>query len=344
MILGELLPFDAYTNAAIIITVFIILSIATYSVLSHLLRRALKTSTQIDNAVLERLKKPLTMYVLLTGVYFAVTQIPFFAQASESISNVFFVFSVLFFAYIITRVLGVIVKHQVQVGQGHEHTPRIFDLVISIVVFTLAGIMILQHYDIQITAIVAALGIGGLAVGLALQDTLTNLFAGLHLITAKPVRIGDYIELPDGQEGYVEDITWRSTRLRQIPNNIVIVPNRRMTDSILVNDSLPEQQIACLIECGVDYTSDLEHVERITLEIARNVQEHVEGARRDWNPFMRFHTFADSNINFRVYLRAEDYFARLLVTHEFIKQLKTRFDAEGIEISWPIRKVYHHNQ
>lgn len=344
MILGELLPFDAYTNAAIILGFFFVLSIATYALLSILLARAKKTTTQLDNAVLERLKKPLSMYVLVAGAYFAVTQIPYFADMSDSITSAFFVFSVLFFAYVITRVLGVIVKHQIQVGHEHEHTPRLFDLVISIVVFTLAGIMILQHYNIQITAIVAALGIGGLAVGLALQDTLANLFAGLHIITAKPVRIGDYVELPDGREGYVEDITWRSTQLRQIPNNIVIVPNRRMTDSILVNDSLPEQQIGCVIECGVDYTSDLAHVEEITLEVANKIQKEVEGARRDWSAFMRFHTFGDNNINFRVYLRAEDYFARLLVTHEFIKQLKARFDEEGIEISWPIRKVFHHNQ
>ena len=305
--------------------------------------RAQQTTTKLDDLVLERLKKPVSLYVLLLGVYFSVVEIPFFAEASESISSAFFVFSVLLFAIVISRVLGVIVKHHIRVGQEHENTPRLFDLIISIVVFTLAGIMILQHYNVQITALVAALGIGGLAVGLALQDTLTNLFAGLHLISAKPVRIGDYVELPDGREGYIVDITWRSTRLRQIPNNIVIVPNRRMTDSILVNDSLPEQQIACVVECGVDYTSDLDQVERVTLEVARDVQASVEGARKDWDPFMRFHTFGDNNINFTTYLRADDYFARLIVTHELIKRLKRRFDAEGIEISWPIRKVYHKN-
>ena len=340
MILGELLPFDAYTNATIIFGFFFVFSLAVYYVLGRLLARAKQTSVNWDNAVLERLKKPISLYVLLLGVYFAVLQLPFFAQATDSLTSAFFVFSVLLFAFLLTRILGVVVKHQIQVGHEHEHTPRLFDLVISIVVFTLAGIMILQHYNIEITAIVAALGIGGLAVGLALQDTLTNLFAGLHLITAKPIRIGDYIELPDGREGYVTDITWRSTRLRQIPNNIVIVPNRRMTDSILVNDSLPEQQISCVVECGVDYTSDLAHVERVTLEVARDVQASVEGARKDWDPFMRFHTFGDNNIDFTTYLRAEDYFARLVVTHEFIKRLKSRFDAEGIEISWPIRKVY----
>ncbi len=341
MVLGELLPFDPYTNATVLFTVFLGLSSLCYYAFTKLYERAQRTTTELDNAVIERLKYPLSLYVLVVGVYFAAKQLPVFSDSVGSLASAFFVFSVLLFSYVLTQVLGAVVKHHVQVSHEHAHTPRLFDLVISIIVFTLAGIMILQHYNIQITAIIAALGIGGLAVGLALQDTLTNLFAGLHLITAKPVRVGDYVELPDGNSGYVVDITWRSTRIRQIPNNIIIVPNRHMTDSVLINDSLPEQELACLVECGVDYTSDLYHVEQVTLEVARSVQEEVNGAVNSFDPFMRFHTFGDNNIDFTTYLRAKDYFARIEVTHEFIKRLKARYDAEGIEISWPIRKVYN---
>ena len=178
-------------------------------------------------------------------------------------------------------------------------------------------------------------------VGLALQNTISNFFAGLYVISERGINVGDFLELDNGISGWVEDVGWRSTRIRTLPNTIVIIPNSKLAESVIINQSLPEKQMSAVVECGVAYTSDLERVEKITLEVARKIQKEVPGAVRTFEPFMRYHTFGDSNINFSVILRVEKPGDRYLVIHEFIKALKKRYDEERIEISWPVRKIYY---
>ncbi len=140
--------------------------------------------------------------------------------------------------------------------------------------------------------------------------------------------------------GYVEDIGWRSTRIRTLPNTIVIVPNSRIAESVITNNYMPVQEMSIVLQCGVAYGSDLEKVEKVTVDVARKIQQTVPGAVKTFEPFIRYHTFGDSNINFSIILRVEEFVARYLVTHEFFKALKARYDKENIEISWPVRKVY----
>ncbi|HUK62273.1 MAG TPA: mechanosensitive ion channel domain-containing protein, partial [Dongiaceae bacterium] len=185
-----------------------------------------------------------------------------------------------------------------------------------------------------------ALGVGSLAVALALQPTLSNLFAGFHITLARRIRIGDFVELETGQQGYVADIGWRSTQIRELPNNLVIVPNARLAEVIVRNYSLPADEQSALVQVGVAYDSDLEQVERITVETAREVQRTVTGAVADFEPFIRYHTFADSSINFSVILRVKEFSDRYLVTHEFVKRLQKRYSASGIRIPFPQRVVH----
>ena len=156
-------------------------------------------------------------------------------------------------------------------------------------------------------------------------------------------RIGDFIEMEGGVSGFVEDIGWRSTRIRTLPNTMIVVPNSKIASTIITNDSLPVPEMGIVIQCGVAYTSDLEKVEKVTIDAARKIQKTVKGAVKDFEPFIRYHTFGDSNINFSIILRVESFVDRYLVTHELIKSLKKRYDKEAIEISWPVRKVYNVN-
>ncbi|CAD7782745.1 MAG: Small-conductance mechanosensitive channel [Candidatus Methanoperedenaceae archaeon GB50] len=179
-----------------------------------------------------------------------------------------------------------------------------------------------------------------MAVALALQDTLANLFAGLHIVATKKVRPGDYIKIETGEEGYVTDITWRDTTIRQLPNNIVIIPNSKLASAIVTNYYFPERELAVLVQVGVSYDSDLEKVEKVTIEVAKEVMQEVSGGVPEFNPFIRYHTFDDFSINFTVILRAKEFVDQYLVKHEFVKRLKKRYDQEGIEIPFPIRTVF----
>ncbi len=200
-------------------------------------------------------------------------------------------------------------------------------------------LIVLNGLGLSIAPMLTALGVGGLAVALALQEPLANFFAGVFITLAGQIRVGDYLKLDSGQEGYVVDFSWRSTRLRMLANNLVLVPNAKLAQAILINHYLPSRDLAVLVEVGVDYASDLDQVERVVASVAREVMTDVKGGVPDFEPFVRFHTFADSSINFTVILRAHEFVDQYLIKHEFIKRLHARFEQEGIVIPFPIRTI-----
>lgn len=143
-------------------------------------------------------------------------------------------------------------------------------------------------------------------MALALRDTLENLFAGFHVLASGQIKVGNYIRLEGGEEGFVEDITWRNTVIRQPSDNLIIVPNSKLSSSIVINFHKPDSELAVIVPVGVSYDSDLEKVEKITIEVAKEVQKEVEGAVPDFEPFIRYTAFGDFSINFNVILRAKD--------------------------------------
>jgi small-conductance mechanosensitive channel len=220
------------------------------------------------------------------------------------------------------------------------HLPRtLARALLRIFVVLVGGLIVLDTLHISITPILASLGIGGLAIGLALQGTLANLFAGLQIVTDRPVRIGDFIKLQTGEEGYVTEIGWRSTRIRMPQNNLVIIPNVRLVDSVVTNYFMPNCESAVLVQVGVGYGSDLSKVESVTIEVAKEVQREVPGAIREFTPFIRFHTFDSSSINFAVTMRCKEFTDSYLIKHEFIKRLHVRYATEHIVIPSPIRTL-----
>jgi small-conductance mechanosensitive channel len=211
--------------------------------------------------------------------------------------------------------------------------------VVWVLIAVLGLLVILNGLGLSITPMLTALGVGGLAVALALQEPVANFFAGLFITLAGQIRVGDYVKLDSGQEGYVVDFSWRSTRLRTLANNLIVVPNAKLAQAIVVNHHLPSQDLAVLVDVGVDYASDLRHVERVVMEVGREVMAQVPGGVPAFEPFIRYHTFGDSSINFTVILRAREFVDQYLIKHEFVKRLHTRFNQEGIVIPFPIRTI-----
>ena len=300
-----------------------------------------KTKTDLDDIILRIITKPLYALIILTGLYFGLKRLPDITSYFSWIDKLFFVSIVLLIFLMLSKILSLFISRWLKVQKGFEKTPKLIIKIVNIIIYLIALLIILEHFNIKITPIVAGLGISGLAVGLALQSTLSNFFAGLHIISDRPINVGDFIELEDGISGYVEDIGWRSTKIRTLPNNIVIIPNSKLAESTIINQSIPQLERAAVVQCGVSYESDLEKVEKVTIDVAKKIQEKIPGAVKTFEPFIRYHTFGDSNINFSIILRVEEPVARYLIIHEFIKALKARYDKEGIEISWPVRKIYY---
>ena len=124
-----------------------------------------------------------------------------------------------------------------------------------------------------------------------------------------------------------------------LSNNLIVVPNAKLAQAIVVNHHLPSQELAVLIDVGVDYGSDLRHVERVVVDVSRRVMNEVTGGVAGFEPFIRYHTFGDSSIDFTVILRAREFVDQYLIKHEFVKRLHARFNDEGIVIPFPIRTL-----
>jgi len=197
--------------------------------------------------------------------------------------------------------------------------------------------MLLDYFGISITPAIAGLGIGGLAVALALQPTLSNFFAGAQLVLDKTIHIGDYIELDSGERGYIVEVGWRSTRVRTAFNNMMVIPNSRLIGSIITNYYGPSMEMAVMVESGVSYSSDLARVEAVALAVAQEIIEELPEAVKTREPWFSYDAFGDSNINFWVWLYATDRIASFRVKSELIKRLHARFAQEGITINYPVR-------
>lgn len=210
---------------------------------------------------------------------------------------------------------------------------------IFIIIFIIGLLSILQNYGISITPILTALGVGGIAVALALQETLSSFISGVNIIATNKIKIGDYISLETGEEGFVTDITWRNTTIRQLTNSYLIVPNQKLGQGIVTNYNRPQKEMSILIDVRVAYDSDLEHVEKITIDVGRKIMKKIEGGVDGFEPLVRFHTFGESSINFTVILRVKEFVNQYLIKHEFIKALKKEYQKTGITIPFPMQKV-----
>ncbi len=334
---------NEYVRALIIIVGFILIAQIFNLILQRYLKKIIaKTKSDIDDRIIKHLEGQLYIFIILIGLYYALQTLSVLKNYNNFINNAFFAIIVVWAAMIFSQFFTFFIGRWLKVKKRFEKTPYIISSATSIVIYFIAFLIVLDHFNVEITPLIATLGIGGLAIGLALQNTLSNFFAGIHIISDRPINIGDFIEIPDSNvSGYVENIGWRSTKIKTLPSTIVVVPNSKLAESVIINDSLPQEEMAALVQCGVSYKSDLKKVEKITIEVAKKIQKTVQGAVKDFEPFIRYHTFGDSNINFTIILRVEKFVDKYLVKHEFIKALKERYDKENIEISWPVRKIYY---
>jgi small-conductance mechanosensitive channel len=305
----------------------------------RLAKWAKNTSTQIDDIVISSIRGPFIIWFLLIGLSVGLEMSKYPEHVVGIVQKILLVLTILSITAVFASMAGKLVsayssrvESTLPVTSLTQHLSRLAILVIGMLI-------ILNVLGISITPILATLGVGGLAVALALQDTLANLFAGFHIIVSKQVRIGDYVQLESGQEGYVTDINWRTTKIKMLANNVVLVPNDKLAKVMVTNYYLPEKNMSVLVQVGVHYGSDLTKVEEVTIDVARQVMHKVTGAVPDFDPFIRYHTFGDSSINFSVILRVGEFVDQYLVKHEFIKRLHERYAREGIVIPYPIRAI-----
>jgi len=220
----------------------------------------------------------------------------------------------------------------------------IFKGLTNFAIFSLGILFILQSFGISITPLITALGVGGLAVSLALKDTLSDLFGGINILLSKTMQEGDYVQLDNGYQGYVENVGWRYTTIRERANNIISIPNSVLSGSISKNFSSMDSAFRVPIQIGVSYDSDLDHVEKVALEVANDLYENLDCISKSYKPAIRFREFADSSINFFIYFQGKNFGDHNTILNSYIKKLHKRFRQEKIDIPYPIRTLIHKNE
>lgn len=306
-------------------------------IIIYIQRLSKKTHWKGGLVLVSSLRGMILLVSVLFAVYFGMTKAPVDEQAVILAHKIHKILLVFLITFVIARVLTGLLKAYSNREESSKSSLSLFKSIINIIVYMLGLLVMLESFGISITPMLTALGVGGLAVALALQDTLSNLFSGIQITLTRTIKPGDYIHLTTGEEGTVLDITWRSTTLVTQSDNMTVIPNSKLATTIITNYSLPKRNLSISVPVGISYGSDLDKVERITLEIGENLMKE-NGI--ETKPVFRYKEFGGSSINFTLSMDINEFSQQYILRHEFIKRLYKRFKAEGIEIPYPATNVY----
>ena len=319
-------------------------AIVRRSVFKALRSWSARTGPWIDDLIVESLYGPFLIWVLMLGVYLATHFSVLPERAVDFAGKLLLILFIVSITVVASRMVGTLIRQWGTTAASAVQVTSLSQNLARVVIISLGALLVLNILGVSVTPILTALGVGGLAVALALQDTLSNLFAGFYVSLAGQVRLGDYIKLDSGEEGYVTDISWRSTAIRSLPNNLIIIPNSKLAQAIVTNYHLPEKRMSLLIPIGVSYDSDPEAIERILVEEAKSAAKEIPGLLAEPAPFVRFIPgFGDSSLNFTLICQVAEFVDQYLVQHELRKRIFNRFRQTGVEIPFPIRTVYLHD-
>lgn len=300
---------------------------------------AARTTIKSDDLIIKTIRKWVIPWFLALGLFLGLRRLDLESHFYTWLENGLLIFYIFSATLITARIVSGMMSIKASGTDTVIPSSSIVGNIVRAIIYIVGLLIILNSQGISITPMLTALGVGGLAVALALQNTLANLFAGLQLIASGKLNHGDFIRLSSGEDGFIEDITWRSTTIKAMSDHIIIVPNSKLADMIVSNYYLPLNELSFLVEVGVSYDSDLDHVERVTKEVIKETLNDMEGGVKDFEPIIRFYAFADSSINLKCILRVDDYSAQFAIKSEFIKRLHRRYNKEGINIPFPIRTV-----
>jgi len=287
---------------------------------------------------LSSLKGMIVLISVIVGIYVGLINSPLPANYLGYMGKIHKVLIILIITIILSRVIKGMLKVYTEREEGITRSLSLFNTIISIVVFSVGGLVGMDSLGISITPLITALGVGGLAVALALQDTLSNLFAGIHITIAHIFRPGDYILLSTGEEGTVTDTNWRCTTLTTQSNNVVVIPNSKLASTSVTNYSLPARSLDISVPFNISYNSDLDKVEKVTLEVAKTVIGEMNLHQSSCT--FRVKELSDFAIKCSLSVTAHEFSQQYIMRHNIIKRLHKRFKEEGIEIPFPAQNVY----
>lgn len=302
-----------------------------------------RTSWKGDDVIFGAIRAHIVLWFFMASFYIAAQSVKIASPYNEYLGHIILAILIMSVTLAASKISVGLLDYWARKEGTNLPSTTIFVNLARIIIISIGVLVILQSLKISITPFLTALGVGGLAVSLALKDTLSDFFAGLHILLSQKVKPGDFIELDSGERGYVQNITWRHTTLMERTNNIITIPNAKLSAATVKNYDRGDPSFSVRVPLGIAYDSDLEHVKLVTKEVALDVVRNVKGAKKDEPPIVRFFEFGDSSINLKVYFRGEHYGDQHSIIDDFIKRIHQRYAQEGIEIPFPIRTLIHRN-
>jgi MscS family membrane protein len=278
----------------------------------------------------------------MIGLYFALKSLDNLSSSvGGMLDTMATVLLILVSAYLVSNLIKAMLRWYQQDVAPHtgseldEHLVPFFEKLITVVIYILALLLIMSLFGIEITALVASLGVAGIAVALAAQETLSNVFGAFAILTDRPYKVGDRLLIKGSGQGDVVDIGLRSTRLKTRNDEILVIPNQQMASSEIINLSMPDSRLRVLVKVGISYKSDVDRACAIMEEIAAaNTAVAKEPRSRAY-----VSALGDYAIEITMLVWLADYMKDYVVPDQIYRQLLVKFREENIDITYPVMTV-----
>lgn len=329
-------------SLAILVGFWLLARFIRYFIGHWALRLTRHTETELDDRIIEAIKGPIYYIILLAGLYLAIDNLPLPLKIRSIADGIVYIGGVVVAVFMLNRVIDVLLEwytHSITMKTDDriekEFLP-IIEKLIFIFVFITGLVIVLKHFNYDVLSLVTALGVTSLAIGLAAKDTLANMISGFILMLDRPFRVGNRVQLATGEVGDVVEIGLRSTRIKTLDSNILVVPNTELVNTRVVNQSFPNPTMRGKVKLGIAYGSDIEKVKGIMLEIANSHPKVM----KDPSPLALFSGFGESSMDIEMFFWIENCMEMGSVVDQINTEIKRRFEKEGIEIPYPVRTVY----
>jgi small-conductance mechanosensitive channel len=300
-----------------------------------------RTQSRAGLILLDGLRGATLIWALIIAAHLAVQTSDLPVWAEHNLPKALNVLWIASLTIMFMRMAGNLVRYYGDQVPGALPVTTLTETLAELGILTVGILLTLTALDFRITPILTALGVGGLAVALALQDTLSNLFSGFYVAVARQVRLGDYIKLNTGEEGYVTDIGWRSTTMRALANNYILVPNSKLAQAVVTNFHLPEKRMGTSVQVVVGYDSDPDRIEAMLLELVQKAVLEVPGMLAEPAPSVAFDPgFLDSGLGYSVNYQVAEFGVQFGVRNELRRRILRKFREEKVEIPFPTRTVW----
>ena len=286
----------------------------------------------------ERLLTPALIIAVVAGAF---NLFPISDKLLRILNRVFYVAILVLGIYCVAKVALIVLDQWLEKDESRRTLREPTEFAVRVIFAAFGTMLLLENLGISLTSVWTTLGVGSVAIALALQDTLSNFFAGVYLRIDRPISLGDYIRLQSGEEGYVGERGWRSTRIQALSGHIIVVPNSKLATTILTNFSLPNTRLPISIPVSVSVMSDPDQVEQILLQEAKAAAGKISGLPADAGPSVQFTpNFAQNSLDFALNCTVATYVDQYSVQNELRKRIFHRFRSEKIEFPLAQRAVH----